>query len=316
MIRVQDYDRLIHLRSWNNLASTGMNSDFMFIREYIEYKKDLKDCSLIVFDDDIPIAIIPLGENGSPTKLKSHPRTSYGGLVFDKKYGGKKLSEVTQAIVVHLRNKGYKELILSLKPEFYSHPFASEEFYHWVKVGGQIERVRIGNVLLTSKNVLANRRKRSLKKSSPDKFIFEYGPNNMQKVFEIAALNLLEIHGIKPTHNFDELTYLQDKFPSRIITASMRTKLGEEIVAGIILFENGNSSIVQYWGMKPEYRSQNIIDHLILDVIEKMKVSGKDFFVFGISTSGDDDAINQGIYEYKSSFGAGTYTALDLRISL
>jgi len=314
MISVQNYDRFFHAKDWDTLASSGMNSDFMFMRDFIDYKKNINDHSVIVFDRNMPIAILPLGENGGSTSWKSHPGTSYGGLVFDRRYGGQKLSKVCDAIILHLKNRGCKELILSLKPEFYSYPFASEEIYHWIKMGGQINRVRIGNVLLTGKHVVSNRRRRSLKKVLPITFAFEYEAANMQSVFEIAASNLLETHGVNPTHNFDELSKLQEMFPTKILTAAMRSTQSGEIVAGIILFENGNSSIIQYWGMKPEYRVLNVIDHLILDVIANMSMNQRDFLVFGISTSGDEDYIDQGIYDYKGSFGAGTYTAVDIRI--
>src|SRR5690348_5975598 len=65
---------------WNDFVLSAVNSTFLFDRGFLEYHADrFVDCSLLVFDGDALIALLPA--NIDEDRLVSHGGLTYGGLL-------------------------------------------------------------------------------------------------------------------------------------------------------------------------------------------------------------------------------------------
>jgi hypothetical protein len=76
-----------------------------------------------------------------------------------------------------------------------------------------------------------------------------------------------------------------------------------EMLAGIIVYENDIVAHTQYIAFTKEGRMVYATD-LILDFLIKEYYLDKEYFDFGISTEKDGYYLNQGLIQYKESFGA------------
>ena len=69
---------------WNDFIEHAKNATFLFHRDFMEYHKDrFEDYSLLVFDGEKLVAVLPANKNGET--LYSHQGLTYGGLVYSDK---------------------------------------------------------------------------------------------------------------------------------------------------------------------------------------------------------------------------------------
>ena len=83
MLEVRKYtkqDKVV----WDNFIDHSKNSTFLFKRDFMDYHQNrFKDCSLMVFEDNLPVAVLPAHKIDNNT-IASHLGLSYGGLILRK----------------------------------------------------------------------------------------------------------------------------------------------------------------------------------------------------------------------------------------
>src|SRR4051794_35212040 len=72
---------------WNDFVARAKNGVFLFHRDYMEYHAGrFHDASLLVFDDDALIALLPA--NVGERTYVSHGGLTYGGFIIDARMRG------------------------------------------------------------------------------------------------------------------------------------------------------------------------------------------------------------------------------------
>jgi hypothetical protein len=303
---------------WENfLKKKPRNSDFMFSRKFLEYHGDkFIDRSLLFLDSKKEvIAVFPAASNRNEiTLVSSHLGASYGGFVYDSRFGGTQLVRIASMAVSYYRDIGIQTLIIRPKPFIYSKTPGGEDMYVWWRQGAEIQRVDISNALDVLSFKLSPRRLRTLKKLDQEEYEIIEGESQIEKAYEICDETLRRRHDVMPVHTLKDLKYICRELPESIrITAGY---LNGEISAALFLFLNQNAAVVQYWGSSESGRKMNSLDPLVIEAINWCKEEGLRWFVPGVSTSNNGEQVDDGIYEYKVSFGSGSITNAILKLKL
>jgi hypothetical protein len=130
----------------------------------------------------------------------------------------------------------------------------------------------------------------------------------------VLERNLAERHRQKPVHTLEEITYLAERFPENILLFACT--VGEEVLAGTVVYLSTNVCHVQYNGASAEGRRRGALDLVLAAVIERFSPTHR-VIDFGISTERDGRHLNEGLIHYKEGFGARAvnYDFYELRLS-
>ena len=82
MLHVGIYESM-HRSHWDAFVARSKNGVFLFFRDYMDYHSDrFRDHSLLVFEDETLIALLPANAEGDV--LVSHGGLTYGGIISDR----------------------------------------------------------------------------------------------------------------------------------------------------------------------------------------------------------------------------------------
>ena len=94
---------------WNKFNKESKNYLFMFDRNYMDYHKDrFKDHSLMFFDDDKLIAILPMSEHDQ--NLISHGGLTYGGFISSTKMKQHTMNECFDELMDYANKNNFKKI--------------------------------------------------------------------------------------------------------------------------------------------------------------------------------------------------------------
>ena len=287
---------------WNDFLSTCVNQSFLFNRDYMEYHADrYYDCSLIIFEKDKIIAILPGVIN--EYSWVSHSGLSYGGLI----YKCLKQDEVINAmkmVIDFLLNMNIKHIKLKIIPDIYLQNRDQSMHYALFYLGFKlIGRDASSTIYFDEKFEFSTNRKRQIKKSIKEEVIF-HESKNITSFFDILNKNLLNKYKTYAVHTAEEMTLLSNLFPSNIKLFIIKKK--KDILAGAIIYLVGKVAHLQYSATTEIGKKYGFGDFLIFKILEKYKNSNIKIFDFGISTEKQGNYFNNSLYRYKESFGAKT----------
>ena len=261
--------------SWNNFVKSAKNATFLFQRDFMDYHSDrFEDYSLLVYKDEKLVAVLPANISGS--ELHSHQGLSYGGLV----------------------------LKLKLLPKIY-HIMPSDEIdYLLFLLKAKLIRRDITSCVL-NENVLkinSSNRLRGIKKGEKNELQVREGGKFKAFWNEVLEPNLKQIHNQKPVHSLEEITLLQSRFPKNI--KQFNVFKNDQIVAGTTIFETATVAHAQYISANEMGRQTGGLDFLFNNLLQHY--SNKKYFDFGISNEAQGMKVNQGLLNWKESFGGRT----------
>lgn len=290
-----------HFKLWNRIVGESRNSTFFFNRNYLDYHKHLfHDHSLIVFDQSKPIALLPANEIN--TAIYSHAGLTYGGLLLLPEIKLIKTLAIFFKVLKYYFDFGYDELIYKPVPSFYHQIKTDEDLYALFLVKGELFRRDTGFVIdLKSPLPYQERRKRSIVKAAKQGLEIKKTETFDEFWTQVLEPNLFSRFGVKPVHSVEQITQLKEKNPGNIVQYNIYWQ--EMIVGGCTLFINQNAVHAQYISSTEEGKQIGALDFLF-DYLIKKEFSGFKYFSFGISNENNGLDINEGLTEWKESFGA------------
>ena len=112
---------------------------------------------------------------------------------------------------------------------------------------------------------------------------------------------LNKYHNVNPVHSSDELKLLAGRFPENIKLYT--GELDGKILAGAVVFENGDTVHTQYLANSDEGRQIGALD-CVIDYLLTEVYPDKKYFDFGISNENAGRYLNRGLIAQKEGFGA------------
>lgn len=314
MIRIEKYSSEKE-DIWNKFNKESKNSLFMFDRKYMDYHSDrFKDHSLMFYDEDKLIAILPLSEHGE--ELKSHGGLTYGGFITDSKMKQHTMNDCFETFISYAKENGFSKVTYKCIPHIYHNQPAEEDRFALFANGAQLVTVDVSTyVNLSSPLKMPKGRKAQISRAKREGVVIEElsSLEDFEVFIELENAVLKERHEVTAVHTGSELKLLKDRLPENIhLFASMKDG---NLIAGTVVYEYNTVVHTQYMAADDEARTIGALDLSVATVIEKYKDSKK-WLDFGISTEHGKIYLNEGLCSQKEGFGGrtGVYEIWELNL--
>lgn len=314
MVRIEKYSSEKE-DIWNRFNKESKNSLFMFDRKYMDYHSDrFKDHSLLFYDEDKLIAILPLSEHGE--ELKSHGGLTYGGFITDSKMKQHTMMDCFETFISYAKENGFSKVTYKCIPHIYHNQPAEEDRFALFANGAQLVTVDVSTyVNLSSPLKMPKGRKAQISRAKREGVVIEElsSLEDFETFIELENAVLKERHEVTAVHTGSELKLLKDRLPENIhLFAAMKDS---KMIAGTVVYEYDTVVHTQYMAADEEARTIGALDLAVATVIEKYKNSKK-WLDFGISTEHGKIYLNEGLCSQKEGFGGrtGVYEIWKLKI--
>lgn len=303
MYSIKKYDRS-HYALWNDFVQKSKNGTFLFHRDFMEYHADrFEDHSLIVFDDDKPVALLPANRVGDV--VFSHQGLTYGGVVMADTVNFERTEQIFNSVCNFLREEGINILKLGLIPSFYHKLPSFEPDNILFRYGATLYRrdmvlaINYSRPLNISKSKLKHFRRVS-------GIGLEIRQDNDFAAFwkQVLVPRLSEKHNAKPVHTLEEITLLHSRFPEAIQQYNVYYE--DNVVAGITLFNFGHVVKSQYGAATAEGEKMRALDFLFITLINEFRQKAG-FFDMGTVSSAEGKAYSSGMLKQKEELGCKVY---------
>lgn len=295
--------------AWDEfLCNHAWNGTFLHTRRFLSYHGDrFEDVSLLVNNADgktvavFPAAIHPVARN----TVVSHPGATFGGLVVGGQCRGESCIRALGEIADYYRKAGFSRLLYKVTPQIYHDIPLQDDLYAMFRLGFRRVRCDISATIVASKRPpLTKGRKYEISKARKCGTKIVEGAEYLKDIYSLIEANLWQAHHVKPVHDIAELMMLYSRFPKNV--RFLAAELDTEVVAGLVMFNSRNVAHTQYIASNVRGRETGALDLLIEHSINASFSSGYRYFDFGISNEQDGQILNNGLYRYKRSFGAGS----------
>jgi len=292
--------------AWDDFCQDSLQATLLHTRRFLSYHGDrFVDRSLIIEEDDKWVAVLPAAISPADnTLVVSHPGITYGGVIHQGYLRGERMIDALTAIRQHYQSLGLIRLLYKAVPTFYHQAAAQDDLYALFRLGAQRTRCDLSSTLdLQHRLPVSERRRRSLKKATKAGVGVVEGVQCLTALWEVLSENLERKHGMSPVHKLDEIMLLAERFPENI--RCVCGVVNDTVVAGTLLFITPTTYHAQYIASSETGYDVSALDAIFEYCIQTAQQNGKRWFDFGISTEESGLVLNDGLYRFKSEFGAG-----------
>lgn len=299
MIEIVKYEPSYKSR-WDDFVSKSKNGSFLFYRDYMEYHSDrFIDSSFLFFKDDALIAVMPA--NVSANVLQSHGGLTFGGIASDQHMKLSLMLELFEQLAAYLKAQGIAKLIYKAIPYIYHETPAEEDLYALFRFDARLVRRDASSAICLKNRLRFSRDKqRRIKLARKNELVVKES-NEFTAFMSLMEGLVQSKYKAKPTHTGDELNLLASRFPDNIKLFAVFES--EEMLAGVVTYENKNVIHTQYIGSVGQGQEKNATELIISYLINEYG-SNKEYFDFGISTEQNGRYLNASLAYFKESFGA------------
>jgi hypothetical protein len=118
---------------------------------------------------------------------------------------------------------------------------------------------------------------------------------------DLVSSVLTAKYNVEPTHTGQEMELLSGRFPQNIrLYGAYR---GEQLCAGVVIYENPNVAHVQYSAGADEAKREGALECIFEELLERRYANIR-YFDWGISTEQAGRWLNPGLVQNKESYGA------------
>lgn len=296
---------------WDAFIQKSRNGHFFFERGFMGYHADrFEDHSLLFHSDQGLRAVLPA--NRVDDTLYTHQGLTFGGLVVGRARGAEVMALLHET-ADYLAREGFKRLIYKALPTFYHQQPAEDDRYALARMSAKLVRCELSSVIdLTAPYAFSGGKNDNLRRARKAGLVFEEIADPAP-VVELVSEVLADRHGATATHTPAELRLLADRFPENIRTFAARQD--ERLLAGAVVFVNGQVAHTQYLANSAEGLSCGALDFVVASLIRTV-FADKRWFSFGISTENGGQHLNAGLLAYKEGFGGHgvTYDTYELEL--
>lgn len=295
------------VQAWDAFCSKCNNSTFLHTRRFLSYHKEkFLDRSIILERNDEIVGVLAAAESLTNDRcVISHPGITYGGILHAGFLKGANMGYAFESIMQLFRVNDYKIFEYKVTPFIYHKAPLQDDLYYLYRMGGVRSRCDLSScIMLQNRLPISNRRLRSIKKASKFCLKLSSDPIYIPDMWNVLSENLLLKHGVSPTHSLEEILHLHNLFPENI--KFLTAHYGGSVIAGLVLFKCSSTIHAQYIASSRAGYDLSALDLLFSKAIEDAGGDGALYFDFGISTENQGKILNEGLYQFKSEFGAGS----------
>lgn len=317
IVKLKDAQESLKERVDQFICSNTTTGEFINCIEYLSYhpKERFTDDSIIVVDEESMMVrgvMMAARSNEDKYTVISHPGTTFAGPIISYREGIGRSSCILAAMLDYYERE-YDCIQIRGIPEAYSgQPCARIEFF--LESRGYVCKAKgLSNVvdltgLHTESDLLTlywtKRRNQVKRVIKSECFQVQRGEIIRKDVWDNLSRNLKMRFQTWPTHSFNEINDLQNRFPNRIVPYYACTYDGK-YGAFALVYKFKHVYHTQYLDLNYEcakdYPNLLLIHELMRDAIHHQY----SVFSFGVSTEKEGAILNEGLFEYKVQFGGG-----------
>ena len=285
---------------WDDFVAQSKNGVFLFQRDYLEYHADrFADHSLLFRQENKLVAVLPA--NLRDGTLYSHGGLTFGGFVTDARMRSPVMLELFVALKEHLRVEGVGRVHYKAVPHMYHQIPAEEDLYAlFVNEARLVRRDVSSTIRMSERPGLSKGRKWSANRARKSG-VEVRASNDFERFMAIEAEHLQAKYGVQPTHTAEQIRLLAERFPGHI--KLFGGYQDGELVGGVIIYESAQVAHAQYIAATAQGKELAALD-AVLEVLLEETFAQKAYFDFGISTERGGRYLNEGLINYKESYGA------------
>ena len=298
---------------WNEFIKKSKNGTFLFERDYMEYHADrFTDCSLMFRDENEKLAAV-LPANRKDDALISHGGLTFGGIISGDRMKTPRMLEIFESLIEFARHNELKRVVYKAVPHIYHRQPAEEDLYALFRFNARLVRRDVSTTIqLKEKLSFSKGRKWATAQSRKTRV-------EVRETGDFATFMLLEAellaakYNAVPVHTAAEIKVLASLFPNNI--RLFAAFLDEKMLAGAIVYESQTTAHTQYIASsdtgKESFALDAVLNHLITS-----RCAEKKYFDFGISTEQQGRYLNNGLIDFKESWGgrAAVYDTYEIEI--
>jgi len=303
-IAVHRYDDSQAL-AWDDVVRNSLNGTFMHTRRFLNYHGDrFDDRSIVVTLDKVAAAVLPAAvDPADPARVVSHPGLSYGGLVRDRRLMGESVIDVLDLVRKEFADE-FETLRYKTIPSVYHQRPMDDESYALFRVEATRFRCDVAVAIrLSDSPGLNSNRRRTLRRAKNAGLELSTDLVHLPAYWDILTERLAGAHSAAPAHSLSEMTGLAGQFPDEIGLVVALDK--GAVSGGVVLFDSPTSSMAQYIASNEDGRKNGALDLVFESCIESARTEGKQWFNFGTCNEEQGWVLNQSLFDFKISFGAG-----------
>ena len=306
MMKVVPYNSTLK-RVWDDFVEQSKNATFLLKRDYMDYHSSrFCDCSVIVYDNDKVVALIPANWDEQSRTVWSHQGLTYGGLLLTEHNTVGQTLQIIQSILKFWQQTlAAHTLIYKAIPYIYNVYPGDEDMYALSRVGAKLKWRMVSTVVDTAHPIkMRTLRLRGIKKAlSANCHIERVGEEDsisLRQFWTLLEHVLQRYHNATPVHSYTEILELIRKFPKEIRLYVVKQQ--DSVVAGTVIFETRRVAHVQYIASGEYGRKIGALDLLFKHLITEQYV-GLPYFDLGTSVLENGRVLNEGLVFQKEGFG-------------
>ena len=302
------------LTEWNKFVNLSNNGTLFHNRKFLSYhlNRDFIDCSLLFFDSDRLIAVLPAAEIKENKKkiFFSHPGASYGGFIISENLKFKTINEIINLLEQYCVDNHFNEIILINTPPLYFKNRTDNIDYLLGWNQFEESETYISHItdltLHDDLNCFLGKRKKRYLKNINSEFHINFAESKDVKSFYSILFENKKKYNTSPTHSLKEMEKLIKDFPNHI--RLFLSSKNDEIVGGTFLFFlNERIGLVFYNVILENYRNSQLSTIQLFNVMKIFKSAGLKSIDFGVSHTPELKnplTPKLSLIEFKEQFGA------------
>lgn len=309
-----------HFETYEKFIQKSINGTIFHERKFISYHpvERFNDCSLLIYDKEKLIAIFPAAviQKDNIKILKSHPGTSYGGLVIDQNLSYSEINQIFENIEEYCKINNIQFIEFRHSPRiFLNNPidqleFAlihrnyereAEELSTCYKLD-KIKYLSFDDYINYYDNKTNTKAKQNIKKAISFRLQFQFLKSDEEiKYFHQILTENLKKYNTKPVHSAEEIIKLKQLYPERVQLPV--ATIDNKIIGGFLIFNiNKNGWHIFYSALDYQNLKYKPIHFCLFKLKKYLSEMSYGYLNYGISTENSGKYINQSLLSFKESF--------------
>lgn len=301
---------------WEQFVNDSINGTIFHERNFLNYHPESRfsDHSLLFLERGNLKAIFPAAtiEKDGLKILKSHPGSSYGGLVIKNNIGIKNAFNLVNSLVEYANDNEFNQIEFRQAEKIFNQAPCDELDFALLHNGFFREAEELSTCydltkyknkksadILSSFEIKArNKFRQSLKYNLKSK-ILNY--KEVDSFYNLVEQNLKK-HNAKPVHSAEDMKFLLSTYPERIKILGIFEY--DELIAGYFIFNiNQLGWHIFYASINYQKAELRPLNFGFISLVEYVISQGGKYLNYGISTENGGNVINWNLFEFKEAFG-------------
>lgn len=305
---------------YEEFVKTSINGTIFHERRFLSYHPSdrFQDNSLLIYNKNKLIAVFPaaLINKNNIRILKSHPGTSYGGLVIKENLSYETINSILDIIENYCFENNINFIEFRHSPKiFLNNPIDQLEFAlvrrNYIREAEElstfynlqlIKYLKEEDYINYYYNHTNTKARQNIKKaiSLGVEFSFIENNNEVDDYYRILENNLKK-YNTKPVHSKDEIIKLLELYPDRVKIAV--SKVNNTILGGFLIFNiNKNGWHIFYSCLDYDKAEFKGIHFCLFSLKKYLADLSYKYLNYGISTEDSGKYVNKSLLSFKESF--------------